>query len=185
MTDSLVRSVGAAPRHELRYRVEAADYAAFVRKVRWTLFERVVSSFGVLGAGFVGWVTGLVVWIVARDALTAVEPIDALLILTAFFMLVGIAVHAAILQPAYVTSVFRAQPIGGGDTVLIADAAGVSSSVGSVTIATPWRRIVPVETDTHLFLFFSRITAHIVPKRDLADAAGFAAFVRANATGGA
>jgi hypothetical protein len=108
---------------------------------------------------------------------------DALLVLTAFGALTGIAIYAAILYPTYTRSLYRAQPIGGGDTVLIADSTGVSASVGSVTTATPWRRIVPVETDTHLFLFYSRVTAHIVPKRDLPDAAAFVAFVRAQTKG--
>jgi hypothetical protein len=184
MATELPAADPAPSRVELHYRVEAPDYAAFLRKVRWSHYERTISALGILGAGFVGWIAGMGVWVLARASLTAVEPLDALLVLTAFGALTGVVIYAAILYPTYTRSLYRAQPLGGGETVLIADAVGVSASVGSVTTATPWRRIVPVETDTHLFLFFSRVTAHIVPKRDLPDADAFAAFVRAHTKGG-
>src|SRR5581483_10681220 len=71
-----------------------------------------------------------------------------------------------VLVPAYLRSYFAGQPIGMGDTVVIADASGVKANSAGVDTGAAWPHIVAItDTADHLILMFARLGGFIIPKR--------------------
>jgi hypothetical protein len=95
--------------------------------------------------------------------------------------LVAFLVYKVFVMGPYIDSMFEGQPIGMGESTIVADANGVSATSAGVEIRIPWERVLDVVvTDQHLFLMFGRVVGVIVPRRAFAnddDAQRFAAFV--------
>ena len=91
-------------------------------------------------------------------------------------------VYKVFIMGPYVDSMFYGQPIGMGETTIVADATGVNATSAGIEIRIPWDKVQDViVTNEHLFLMFARLVGVIVPRRAFADdgeAQRFAEFVR-------
>jgi YcxB-like protein len=168
------------PPFELTFRVEARDYQAFLRKLRWRLIERVVAFLSAVGLGVVAGVIGYFAsfpfvkfgadwtWVIAAG--TAV---------------ILYLVYRFTVMRSYQRSLFTGQSMALGETKVVADMRGIGANVAEVVLAMPWSRITRiVETDRHVFLMFARLAGVIVPKRAFTSAdqaRRFTAFARSMA----
>ena len=96
--------------------------------------------------------------------------------------LAGVIIFHIFVMGPYIDSMFYGQPIGMGDTTIVVDGKGVSSTSAGVELRIPWDKVLDViAAKEHLFLMFGRLAGVIVPRRaftDAADAQRFAEFVR-------
>ena len=96
--------------------------------------------------------------------------------------MVAFLVYKVFIMGPYVDSMFYGQPIGMGETTIVADATGVNATSAGIEIRIPWDKVQDViVTDQHLFLMFGRLVGVIVPRRAFAndgEAQRFAEFVR-------
>jgi hypothetical protein len=165
---------------ELTFRVEARDYQAFMRKLRWRPIERVVSFLSAVGlgvvAGVIGYVASLAFGKVGAEWGWAIAVGSALILYLVYRLTV---------MRSYYRSFFAGQSMALGETKLVADMRGIGANVADIVLAMPWPRVVRiVETDQHVFLMFARLAGVIVPKRAFTSAdqaRRFTAFARSMA----
>jgi hypothetical protein len=182
MDDTPTPSPWQATRFEVRTTLEPLDYVHLMRVVRWSAIERVVSWLAIMGmAG-----------ICAVAALVATEPFIGRLPVYPYWdwglavalagALLGAAIYFVFIMGPYIDSMFYGQPIGMGDTVIVADGKGVNATSAGVEVRVPWDKVKDViAAQEHMFLMFGRLTGVIIPRRAFADdgeAQRFAEFVR-------
>jgi hypothetical protein len=169
-------------RFDVRTQLEPLDYAQLMRVVRWSGRERMVAWFAAFGMSGLG----------ALIALITLEPFAAGLPVYAYWdwglaiaiggALVAFLLYKVFVMGPYVDSMFKGQPIGMGETTIVADTAGVNATSAGIATHVPWDKIQDVIIgNNHLFLMFGRLTGLIVPRRAFADeseAQRFADFVR-------
>jgi YcxB-like protein len=154
------------PRFELRFRLQAKDFQALQRRVRWTAIERLVTFLSAAGVGAVGAIAGSLIWLTFEDVMPDVAELDGQLVMIIAGAALLFCLQRFVLAPAYLRSYFTGQPIGMGDTVVIADAAGVKTSSAGIDSGTTWPHIVAVtDTADHLILMFARLGGFVIPKR--------------------
>src|SRR5262249_50823900 len=115
----------------------------------------------------------IALWVMFEKTFPALAAFDGGI----FVALCGLVVYLAMLFkviPAYLRGIFLGQPMAHGETVMAADAVGVSLSVVAVTTSFPWSALVAMRaTKSHLFLFYGRLTGAIVPRRASASDAQY------------
>jgi hypothetical protein len=166
------------PPFELTFRVEARDYQAFMRKLRWRAIERIMAFLPALGVGAVGAAIGGVAGLAfGKSEWSTVVAVGGALILYLVYRFTMLRSHYR--------SFFAGQPMALGETKVVADTRGIGANVGEIVVAMPWSRVVRiVETDRHVFLLFARLAGVIVPKRAFTSAdqaKRFTAFARSMA----
>src|SRR5262245_12410649 len=171
-----------ATRFEVRTRLETLDYLQAMRVVRWKPIERIVawlSAVGMCGIGAIA--VGL-----AADPLVKGLPAYAYwdwdLAAAITGALLGLVVYYVFVLGPYMDSMFEGQPIGMGETTIVADANGVAATSIGIETRVPWTNVLDViTTNEHLFLMYGRVVGVIIPRRGFADdgeAQRFADFVR-------
>jgi hypothetical protein len=182
MDDTTTPSPWQATRFEIRTTLEPLDYLHLMSVLRWSGIERVVSWLAAVGMSSIG----------AVAALIALEPFVGRLPLYPYWdwglagalagALVAFVIFKVFVMGPYVDSMFHGQPIGMGETTVVADLKGVSATSAGVEVRMPWDKVLDVvATNEHLFLMFGRLAGVIVPRRCFADdgeAQRFAEFVR-------
>jgi hypothetical protein len=168
--DELKGPAGIEPadgsRFELRFRLEAKDFMALQRRVRPTLVERVVALVSAIGTGAIGAMVGSFIWLTLDDGMLEMMDVDGQLVMIIAGAVVLFCVQRFVLRPAFLRSYFAGQPIGMGDTVMIADPAGVKATSAGIDTGTTWSHVVAIaETADHLILMFARLGGFIIPKR--------------------
>jgi hypothetical protein len=168
------------PPFELTFRLEAQDYHALLKNLRWHAVERAVALLPASGIAAAGALIGVFALLTLGDAKSESQswnlaaPITGAVILYVLYRLV--------VMPRYRRSLFTGQPMALGDTKVVADARGIGSNIAEIVIAMPWSSVIRiVETDQHIFLLFARLAGVIVPKRAFVSgdqARRFTAFVR-------
>jgi YcxB-like protein len=168
------------PPFELTFRVEARDYQAFLRKLRWRAIERVVSFLSAVGLGVVAGVIGYFVSLAFGKA----GPAWGWAIAVGSALILYLVYRLTVMR-SYHRSFFAGQSMALGETKVVADTRGIGANVAEVVLAMPWSRIIRVvETDRHVFLMFARLAGVIVPKRAFTSAdqaKRFTAFARSMA----
>ncbi len=168
--DELTNPAGIEPadgsRFELRFHLEAKDFLALQRHVRARPIERAVSLICGIGTGAIGTIMGSFIWLKFGDVIPEISGIDEELVMIVAAALALICVQRFVVVPAYLRSYFTGQPIGMGDTIVIADALGVKTTSAGIDIGTTWPHIMAItETTDHLILLFARLGGFIIPKR--------------------
>ena len=96
--------------------------------------------------------------------------------------LLGFLIYKVFIMGPYVDSMFYGQPVGMGETTIVADTRGVDATCVGIATQIPWNKFQDViVTNEHLFLMYGRIVGLIVPRRAFAnndEAQRFAEFVR-------
>ena len=171
-----------ATRFEVRTRLETLDYLQAMRVVRWKPIERIVAWLSALGMCGIGAVAmGLV-----TDPLIKSLPVYAYwdwdLASSMTGALLGLVIYYVFVLGPYMDSMFEGQPIGMGETTIVADANGVAAASAGIETRIPWAKVLDViATNEHLFLMYARVVGLIVPRRAFAnddEAQRFAEFVR-------
>jgi len=182
MDDTTTPSPWQTTRFEVRTTLEPLDYMLLMTVVRWNTIERVVAWLAAVGMGGIGGIAALI----------AIEPFAGRLPVFAYWdwglaiavagALAGFLIYKVFIMGPYVDSMFYGQPIGMGQTTIVADAAGVNATSAGIGVSIPWNKVEAVIVrDEHLFLMFARLAGVIVPRRAFADddeAQRFAEFVR-------
>jgi YcxB-like protein len=185
MDDTSTPSPWQTTRFEVRATLEPLDYLHLMTIVRWSGIERLVAWLAAVG------MTGLG----AIAALIASEPFTGRLPVFAYWdwsyaiafagALVAFLVYRIFVMGPYIDSMFYGQPIGMGETTIVADSTGVNATSAGIGISVPWNKVEAVIVrDEHLFLMFARLTGVIIPRRAFAndnEAQRFAEFVRSKA----
>jgi hypothetical protein len=173
-------AVGSAPVREppfeLTFRLEARDYQAFLRKLRWRAIERAVAELPAVALGIIGALIGLSAF---RGEGSDAGWGFAAALGGGLILYLG---YRLVVMPSYHASLFAGQPMALGDIKVVADMRGIGTNVAEIVTAMPWPRVARiVETDQHVFLMFARLAGVIVPKRAFAStdqAKRFVAFAR-------
>jgi YcxB-like protein len=167
---------------ELRYRIEPKDFLALVKHVRPTRVERFYSILPPLAVGMLGGVVGLLGYI-AIDILS--PSLSNSWVGFVPFVLCGLAAYLLFrfhLVPAFVRSLLSGQPVGMGETAMVADEHGMRQTCVDIVTGIKWPSVVAIgDTKDHVVLMISRSNGIIVPKRAFEDAdcaEDFANFVR-------
>ncbi len=169
--DELKGSAGIEPadglRFELRFRLGVRDFLALQRRVRWTALERSVGFVDAVGIGAAGALVGSFLSLTYEDAMPDFPAaIDGQFVMILAGAVGLFALRRFVLRPFYFRSYFAGQPIGMGETVVIADPAGVKTTSAGIDIGTTWQHVIAIiETADHLFLMFARLGGFIIPKR--------------------
>jgi hypothetical protein len=185
MDDTSTPSPWQTTRFEIRTTLEPLDYLHLMTVVRWNTIERVVAWLAAVGMSGMG----------AVAALIAIEPFIGRLPVFAYWdwglaiaiagALVGFLIYKVFIMGPYVDSMFYGQPIGMGETTIVADTTGVNTTSAGIGVSVPWNKVEAVIVrDGHLFLMFARLAGVIVPRRAFAnddEAQRFAEFVRGKA----
>jgi hypothetical protein len=182
MNDTSTPSPWQATRFEIRTTLEPLDYVHLMTVVRWNAIERVVAWLAAVGMSGLAAIAALI----ASDPLVGRLPVFAYWDWSVVFVLagafVGLLVYKVFVMGPYVDSMFYGQPIGMGETTIVADTAGINSTSAGIGFNVPWNKVEAVIVrDKHLFLMFARLAGVIVPRRAFADdgeAQRFADFVR-------
>jgi YcxB-like protein len=185
MDDLTAASPGQATRFEVSTRLDTRDYLQLIRVVRWNVTEQILAAFTAAGPIFIGaLLTSNAMEMLVGPLSTnpfgnwtwawSWAPMGGALI--AFFL------YRLFYIGPYLSSTFYGQPIGMGETTIVADINGVSATSAEVAIVVPWKKVQDViDGKDHLFLMFCRLTGLIVPRRAFTDereAKRFAEFVR-------
>lgn len=182
MDDLSTPSPWQATRFEVRTRLEPLDYLRSMAAVRWSVIERVVAWLAAVGMSGIGAIAALIVLEPFVGRLPVYPYWDWGLAVALASALAAFVVYKVFIMGPYVDSMFAGQPIGMGESRIVADANGVTATSAGVETHIPWERMLDVVvTDQHLFLMFGRVVGVIVPRRafaDDADAQRFAEFVR-------
>jgi len=154
------------PPFDLTFRVEARDYQALMRTLRWRAIERMVSLLSAIGLGVVAAAIGYL----ASLAFGKIGPEWGWAIATSVALILYLA-YRFTMVPSYYRSFFAGQPMALGETKIVADSRGVGANVAEIVTALPWPRVIRiVETKQHVFLMYARLAGVIVPKRAFASA---------------
>ena len=169
--DELRGSAGIEPadglRFELRFRLGVRDFLALQRRLRRTALERSVKFVDAAGVVAAGALVGSFLWLTFEDDMPDLPAAIDGQFVTILAGAVGLlAFRRFVLHPLFFRSYFAGQPIGMGETVVIADAAGVKTTSAGIDIGTTWQHVIAIiETADHLFLLFARLGGFIIPKR--------------------
>ena len=182
MDDTRTPSPWQATRFEVRIRLEPLDYVHLMGVVRWSFIERVVAWLAIVGAALIGALAASI----ATEPLVGRLPVypywDWFLAVAIAGALAGVVLYKVFIMGPYVDSMFYGQPVGMGETTIVADGKGVDAACAGTATQIPWDRFQDViVTNEHLFLMYGRIVGLIVPRRAFADdgeAQRFAEFVR-------
>jgi len=182
MDDLSTPSPWQATRFEVRTQIEPLDYAHLMGQLHWSTIERVVSWLVAVGMAGIGAVTALIAAEPFVERLPVYSYWDWGLVIALAGATAAFFVYKIFIMGPYVNSMFHGQPVGMGETTIVADAKGVIATSAGVGIHIPWDRVQDVVvTDQHLFVMFARLVGVIVPRRAFADdgeAQRFAEFVR-------
>ncbi len=159
-----------------RYRLNPADYYALTRALPWTRFEKAVRATWFVGLVAVAIIAGDLIWMALGERHTAVRMGVGVTLTAAACFASLLVFYSVIVNPAYLKSVFSGQVIAGGETELSIDRISVSYAVNDVRVTVPWRIMQIVERSRHYFLFYTRMSAVILPKRAFAGEADHALF---------
>jgi hypothetical protein len=175
----------ATTRFEVRTRLEPLDYLHSMSAVRWSVIERVVAWLAAVGMSGIGAVAALILREPFVERLPVYPYWDWGLATALAGALVAFLVYKVFIMGPYIDSMFEGQPIGMGESTIVADANGVTATSAGIETRIPWERVLDVVvTNQHLFLMFGRVVGVIVPRRAFAnddDAQRFAEFVSGKA----
>ncbi len=182
MDDVSTPSPWQATRFEVRTKLVPLDYLHLMTVLRWSGIERVVSWLAAVGMSGIGAIAALI----ASEPFVGRLPVypywDWGLVVAIAGALVAFVIYKVFVMGPYVDSMFYGQPIGMGDTTIVVDSKGVSSTSAGVELRIPWDKVLDViAAKEHLFLMFCRLGGVIVPRRAFAndgEAQRFAEFVR-------
>jgi len=182
MDDLSTPSPWQATRFEVRTRLEPLDYIHSMSAVRWSVIERVVAWLATVGMSGIGAVAALILLEPFVERLPVYAYWDWGLATALAGALVAFLVYKVFIMGPYIDSMFRGQPIGMGESMIVADAKGVTATSAGIETRIPWDKVQDViVTNQHLFLMFARLVGVIIPRRAFADdgdAQRFAEFVR-------
>ena len=182
MDDLSAPSPWQATRFEVRTTLEPLDYLHLMTRLRWSTIERIVSWLAVVGMAGIGAVAALIASEPFVERLPVYSYWDWGLAIALVGAAVAFLVYKVFVMGPYVDSMFNGQPIGMGETTIVADATSVNATSAGIEIRIPWDRVQDViVTNQHLFLMFARLVGVIIPRRAFADdgeAQRFAEFVR-------
>ncbi len=182
MIDERAPSPWQTARFEVRTQLEPLDYLHWMGAVRWKPIERFVAWLAAVGMSGMGAVIALMVFEPFTEGLRAYPYWDWGIAIAIGGALVAFLLYKVFVMGPYIDSMFYGQPIGMGETTIVADGNGVSSTSAGVDMRVPWNKVQDViVSNEHLFLMFSRVMGFIVPRRAFADdgeAQRFAEFVR-------
>jgi hypothetical protein len=185
MDDLSTPSPWQTTRFEVRTRLEPLDYLHSMGAVRWSAIERVVAWLAAVGMSGIGAVAALILLEPFVERLPVYPYWDWGLATALAGALVAFLVYKVFIMGPYIDSMFEGQPIGMGESTIVADANGVTATSAGIETRIPWERILDVVvTNQHLFLMFGRVVGVIVPRRAFAnddDAQRFAEFVSGKA----
>jgi hypothetical protein len=185
MDDLSTPSPWQATRFEVRTRLEPLDYVHSMGAVRWSGIERLVAWLAAAGMCGIGAVAALILSEPFVERLPVYSFWDWGIAIALAGALVAFLVYKVFVTGPYIDSMFYGQPIGMGESTIVADANGVTATSAGIETRIPWSRVVEVVvTDQHLFLMFGRVVGVIVPRRAFAnddDARRFAEFVNGKA----
>jgi hypothetical protein len=174
-----------ATRFEVRARLEPLDYLHLMGAVRWNGIERLVAWLAAVGMCGLGAVAALFLLDPVTKNFPSYPYWDWGLASALAGALVAFLIYKVFVMGPYVDSTFEGQPIGMGESVIVADTKGVSATSAGVEVRIPWDKVqAVVTTNEHLFVMFGRLVGVIVPRRAFTDdgeAQRFAEFVRKRA----
>lgn len=185
MDDLNASSPWQTARFELQIQIDRRDYLQMMRTVRWTAREYATAWLATVGISGIG----------ALVALFTLEPFAVGLPAYPYWdwgtaIVIGGALAAFLLYKALVLGpsvddMFKGQPIGMGETTIVADSTAVNATATGIATRVPWDRIENViVTNDQLFLMYGRLTGLIIPRRaftDVGEAQRFVDFVRSMA----
>jgi hypothetical protein len=181
MDDTTTPSPWQTTRFEVRTTLEPLDYLHLMTAVRWSGIERLVAWLAAVGMAGIGAIAALIVSEPFTGRLPVVAYWDWGLAIALAGALVAYIIYRIFVMGPYIDSMFYGQPIGMGETAIVADAAGVNATSAGIGVNVPWNKVEAVIVrDEHLFLMFGRLTGVIIPRRAFADsgeAQRFADFV--------
>lgn len=170
-----------AVRFEVRTQLEPLDYLHWMGAVRWNPIERFVAWLAALGMCGAGAVIALMVFEPFAERLPTYPYWDWGIAIAIGGALLAFLIYKVFVLGPYIDSMFYGQPIGMGETTIIADGNGISSTSAGVDMRVSWDKVQNVVVgDEHLFLMFTRLMGFIVPRRAFAndgEAQRFADFV--------
>ena len=185
MDDLSAPSPWQTTRFEIRTRLEPLDYLHLMTVLRWSAIERIVSWLAVVGMSGMGAVAALIALEPFVERLPVYPYWDWGLAAALAGALVAFVIYKVFIMGPYVDSMFQGQPIGMGETTIVADPNGLSTTSAGIEIRMSWDKVLDViVTNEHLFLMFCRLAGVIVPRRAFAndaEAQRFAEFVRGKA----
>jgi YcxB-like protein len=174
-----------ATRFEVRTRLEPLDYLHLMGAVRWNGVERCVAWLAAVGISGLGAVAALLLSDPFTKNLPDYPYWDWGIAFALAGALVAFLIYKVFVMGPYVESTFEGQPIGMGESVIVADTKGVAATSAGIEVRIPWDKVqAVVVTNEHLFVMFGRLVGVIVPRRAFTDdgeAQRFAEFVRSRA----
>jgi hypothetical protein len=168
MDDLSAPSAWQATRFEVRTQIKPIDYVQMMQIIRWSACERLIGWLATVGICGLG----AVIAFFTAERFTAGLP-DYAYWNWAFAVggaLVAFLLYKVFVLGPYIESMFKGQPIGAGESTIVADATAVTATVMDIATRVPWSRIenVVVAKD-QLFLMYGRLTGLIIPRRAFAD----------------
>jgi hypothetical protein len=169
-------------RFEVHTRLEPLDYLHWMGAVRWRPIEQFVAWLAAVGMSGMGAILALLLLDPLTERLPSYPYWSWDVAIAIGGALVAFLIYKVFVMGPYIDSMFYGQPIGMGETTIVADKNGVSSTSAGVDMRVPWDKVQDVIVGSeHLFLMFSRVVGFIVPRRAFAndgEAERFADFVR-------
>jgi YcxB-like protein len=181
MDDASAPSPWQTLRFEVQMQLEPLDYLQMMRALRWSAVERGVAWLAVTGMAGIGAIAALLLLEPFSTRLPALPYIDWRIVIALAGGLAAFAVFNVFVMGPYIDGMFYGQPIGMGETSIVADTTAVTNTSAGVVTRVPWDKVQDVVVGkNHLFLMFGRVTGLIIPRRafaDAGDAQRFAEFV--------
>jgi hypothetical protein len=182
MDDASASAPWQTLRFEMQMQLEPLDYLQMMRALRWSIVERVVAWLAVAGMAGIGAIAALVLMEPFSTRFPVLPYVDWSIVIALAGALVAFAFFNVFVMGPYIDGMFYGQPIGMGETSIVADAAAVTNTSAGVVTRVPWDKVQDVVIGKdHLFLMFGRVTGLIIPRRAFVhdcDAQRFADFVR-------
>ncbi len=182
MDDVSAPSPWQASRFEIRTRLEPLDYVHSMAVLKWSGLERFVAWLPMAGISGIGAVAALVLLDIFAPRLPVYPYWDWGLAAAIAGALVAFVLYKVFVMGAYADSVFAGQPIGMGESTIVADTKAVTATSAGIETRIPWDKVRDViVTNEYLFLMFARLVGVTIPRRAFAndsEAQRFAAFVR-------
>jgi hypothetical protein len=180
--DDTTPSPWQTTRFEVRTTLEPLDYLSLMTIVRWSGIERVVAWLAAVGMTGLGAIAALIASEPFVRHLPSFAHWDWSLVFILAGAFVGLVIYKVFVMGPYIDSMFYGQPIGMGETTIVADATGINATSAGIGVNVPWNKVEAVIVrDKHLFVMFGRLTGVIIPRRAFAndgEAQRFADFVR-------
>src|SRR5262249_22198011 len=141
MVDVSAPAPPPATRFEIRLRLEPRDYMQLIRAVRCGPAERIIAWLAVLGVCGIWTVAALGGLELLGGRLPGASRWDWGPVAAIAGALVGLLVYKVALLDRYVDSMFRGQPIGMGESTIVADVTGVNATVAGIVTHVPWNSV--------------------------------------------